>query len=191
MEILYLVCLIPPVTVIDDVDEIRNEISQKFNVVESLKRPVHITLYNPVKISSLAEEEKFFSALQNAVYQNPFEQVLRNFGSFQTHTVFIDAEQNESIIKLQSKIKAELKALKIIPAKDVTKFTPHITIAFKDVKPGVHQVIMEAFKDKHFKRRFSVNSFWVYKHMDKKWKPFREFIFKNPDEAPKPLSLFG
>lgn len=70
------------------------------------------------------------------------------------------------------------------------KFTPHLTIAFKDVKLPVYQSIMDAYKDKNFKRTFNVNGFSVYKHLDKRWRPYKEFSFKNPDNKQKPLSLF-
>lgn len=190
MENLFLVCLIPPASIIEDIDEIRNNISEKYNVFESLKRPAHITLYNPVKISSHEQEEKFFKVLENASYLDPFEQILRNFSSFAPHTVYIDVVQNDNIMKLQAQIKSALKPLNIIPAKDVMKFTPHLTIAFKDVKLPVYQLIMEEYKDKSFKRTFAVNGFSVYKHLDKRWRPYKEFPFKNPDKQPKPLSLF-
>lgn len=51
MENLFLVCLIPPISIVEDINEIRTYISDKFNVHESLKRPAHITLYPPVKLS--------------------------------------------------------------------------------------------------------------------------------------------
>ena len=68
MENLFLVCLIPPKDIVDDIDNLRNFISEKFKVFESLKRPVHLTLYDPVKITSLSQEESFFNALNNAAY---------------------------------------------------------------------------------------------------------------------------
>ncbi|MCZ4222143.1 2'-5' RNA ligase family protein [Pedobacter rhodius] len=190
MENLFLVCLIPPAPIVEDIDEIRNNISEKYSVFESLKRPAHITLYNPVKISSYEQEKKFFKVLEDASYLDAFEQVLRNFSSFAPHTVYIDVVQNDNIMKLQAQIKAALKPLNIIPAKDVMKFTPHLTIAFKDVKLPVYQLIMDEYKDKNFKRTFTVSGFSVYKHLDKRWRPYKEFPFKNPDGQPKALSLF-
>ncbi|RZL44661.1 MAG: 2'-5' RNA ligase family protein [Pedobacter sp.] len=190
MENLFLVCLIPPVSIVEDIEVIRNDISIKYNVLESLKRPVHITLYNPVKIDSLVTEKEFFKALENASYMESFSQILKNFNSFPQHTFYIDVEQNANLMKLQAQIKAELKPLKLIPSKDIIKFTPHLTIAFRDIKPMVYDSIMEEYKQKNFKRSFPVSGFSVYKHIDKSWRPFREFEFKNPDLKPKPLSLF-
>ncbi|MGM9478811.1 2'-5' RNA ligase family protein [Pedobacter sp. GSP4] len=187
MENLFLVCLIPPISIVEDIDEIRNYISNKFNVYESLKRPAHITLYPPVKLSSMETEKRFFKALEDASHNTPFTQVLRNFNSFPEHTFYLDAEQNEGIMNLEKQISTTLKPLKLIEKKE--KFNPHLTLAFRDIKP-VFKSIIEAFKDKKFKREFPVNSFFVYKHQDKRWQPFREFSFKNPDTKPKVLSLF-
>lgn len=190
MENLFLVCLVPPISIIEDIDEIRKFISEKFNVYESLKRPAHITLYNPVKLTSLAQEECFFSALDRAAYSAPFNQVLKNFNAFPEHTFYLDVEQNESIMNLKSAINKELKSLALVSSIETFKFTPHLTLAFKDVKPEVFRTIITDFKDRRFKRQFNVNGFSVYKHIDKKWQPFKEIAFKPPTEKPKPLSLF-
>jgi len=191
MENLFLVCIIPPPAIVEDIDEIRAFISAKFNVHESLKRPAHITLYNPVKITSLIQEQRFFKALENASYSENFKQVIKNFNSFPEHTFYLDVEQNPGIMNLQTQIKTELKPLKLLTSKDNFKFTPHLTLAFKDVKPPNYHAITAEFKDRNFKREFIVSGFSVYKHIDKKWRPFKEITFKLPGEKPKPLSLFG
>ncbi|TCD08556.1 2'-5' RNA ligase family protein [Pedobacter frigidisoli] len=190
MENLFLVCLVPPVTIVEDIDEIKNHISQKFNVHESLKRPAHITLYNPVKLSSQEEERKFFKALEDASFAESFTQILRNFNSFDKHTFYLDVAQNSGIMNLQAEIKKELKPLKLLQEQDNFKFTPHLTLAFKDVKPLVMDLIIAEFKDKKFKREFQVSGFSVYKHINKRWQPFKEFKFKKPLEKPKSFSLF-
>lgn len=191
MENLFLVCLIPPISIIDDVDIIRNDISEKHRVFESLKRPAHITLYNPVKISSLEKEKRFFSALEDAAYSVSFTQVIKNFNSFPQHTIYIDVEQNSGLMNLQRQIKSTLTPLKLLDEKNNFKFTPHLTIAFKDVKPNQYASIMEEYGDKNFKRSFEVNQFSVYKHMNKRWQPFKEITFKNPDTKPGVLNLFS
>ncbi|MEH3114696.1 2'-5' RNA ligase family protein [Pedobacter terrae] len=187
MENLFLVCLIPPASIAEDIDEIRAYISNKFNVHESLKRPAHITLYPPVKISGYNAEKNFFKALSDVTFHQPFTQVLRNFNSFPEHTFYLDVEQNEGIMLLEKQISTALQPFKLIEKKE--KFNPHLTLAFRDIRPIFRQICLE-FKDRKFKREFLVSSFSVYKHVDKRWKPFREFPFKNPDTKPKVLSLF-
>jgi len=190
MESLFLVCLIPPADIVKDVDEIRKFISEKFNVHESLKRPAHITLYDPLKLTSLNQENIFFQTLQNLAYFDPFKQVLKNFGSFNEHTFYIDVEQNENIMQLKKAIDSALKPLKLLNTKNHLKFTPHLTLAFKDVRPEVFRAINIMFKDKRFKREFIVSGFSVYKHIDKRWQPYRFIPFQSPDERPRPLTLF-
>ncbi|GAA4200844.1 2'-5' RNA ligase family protein [Pedobacter jeongneungensis] len=188
MENLYLVCLVPPVSIIEDIDEIRHYISEKFNVHESLKRPAHITLYPPVMLSSQEAEKRFFKALEDASFNVPFTQVLKNFNSFPEHTFYLDVERNEGIMTLEKQISKELQPLKLIEKKE--KFNPHLTLAFRDIK-AVFKQIADDFKDRKFKREFSVSSFSVYKHQNKRWQPFKEFSFKDPATKPKALSLFG
>jgi len=190
MENLFLVCLIPPVSIVEDVDVIRNEIADQFNVHESLKRPAHITLYNPVKLSSQEQEEIFFNKLDEVAFASPFTQVLKNFSSFPPHTVFIDVEHSDGIMNLQAEINKALKSLPFLEKTSQPKFNPHLTVAFKDVKLTVFPLIMDEYKERKFKRSFEVSGFSVYKHIDKRWQPFKECAFKNPYEKPRPLSLF-
>lgn len=189
MENLFLVCLIPPADLVAEIDEIRKFISKEFNVHQSLKRPAHITLYELVKLNSKTQEEKFFKALEEAAYLNPFDQTLMNFGSFPEHTFYLNAMQNEGIMNLKLQIDKELKPLGLMES-NRPKFTPHLTLAFRDVQPQVCRAIIAAFKDRKFKRSFTVNGFSVHKHDGKKWHPFKQILFKSPDEKPQPLSLF-
>jgi len=188
MENLFLVCLVPPVSIVEDIDEIRTYISEKFKVYESLKRPAHITLYPPVKLSSQDAEKSFFKALEDAAFGKPFIQVLRNFNSFHDKTFYLDVEQHEGLMNLEKQITKALQPLKLIEKKE--KFNPHVTLAFRDVKPPVFQQLSAEFKDRKFKREFPVSSFSVYKHQDKRWQPFKEFNFKDPATKPKIPSLF-
>jgi len=191
MENLFLVCIIPPISIVEDIDEIRTYISEKFNVHESLKRPAHITLYPPVKLSSFEAESRFFKVLEEASFNIPFTQILKNFSSFPEHTFFLDVEKNESIMNLEKQIRTALLPLKLQEKRDTNKFNPHLTLAFKDLKSPVFKQITEEFRDKKFKREFHVASFSVYKHQDKRWQPYKEFSFKDPATKPKALSLFG
>jgi len=190
MENLFLVCLVPPASIVEDIDEIRNYISEKYQVYESLKRPAHITLFSPVKLSSEIEETKFFKALNNASFAEPFKQVLKNFNSFAPHTIYIDVQQSTGIMNLQAQISHEIKPLALTTEKNSFKFTPHLTIAFKDIKPAVFTLITDEYKDKKFKREFPVSGFSVYKHIHKRWQPYKEYPFKSPKDKPRPLSLF-
>jgi len=191
MENLFLVCLIPPASIVEDIEEVRNYISTAFNVHESLKRPVHITLYGPVKITSEEMENRFFNALANASFSNAFAQVVQNFGSFPQHTFFLDVVQNPGILNLQSQIKKAIDPLQLSSQQGNFKFTPHLTLAFKDVKPHVLEAIIKTFKDKKFKRSFNATGFSVYKHIDKRWQPYKEFAFRNPQDNPATRDLFS
>jgi|GEM_PF-416572 len=189
MENLFLVCLIPPAHLVEEIDELRKFISEEFNVHQSLKRPAHITLYEPVKLTSKTREETFFGALQDAAYSAPFEQILTNFGSFPEHTFYINVVQNNDIMLLKSQIDDALRPMHLFE-KNRPKFTPHVTLAFRDVQPPVCRAIVAAFKDRKFKRSFVVSGFSVYKHDGKIWQPYREIPFKSPADKAKPLSLF-
>ncbi|QIL42517.1 2'-5' RNA ligase family protein [Pedobacter sp. HDW13] len=147
-------------------------------------------LISPVKISSREAEKRFFNALETASFISPFNQILKNFNAFPEHTFYIDVEPNEGIMNLGKQIRKELIPLKLLDKKDSNKFNPHLTLAFRDLKPPVFKEILTDFKDRKFKREFQVSSFAVYKYIDKRWQPYKEFVFKALTDKPKIPSLF-
>ncbi|WP_240916544.1 2'-5' RNA ligase family protein [Pedobacter sp. HDW13] len=116
--------------------------------------------------------------------------MLKNFNAFPEHTFYIDVEPNEGIMNLGKQIRKELIPLKLLDKKDSNKFNPHLTLAFRDLKPPVFKEILTDFKDRKFKREFQVSSFAVYKYIDKRWQPYKEFVFKALTDKPKIPSLF-
>lgn len=174
---LYLLAILPPAQLSEQIDNIRKECAAKFGVKAALKPPVHITLYRLFKLENSFEKQfiRLFKALGHTL--QPFEQQLENFDSFNTHTVYIRAVKNPEIMQLNRSVSAVFSKYKIDPqeTKSNLSFTPHITIAYRDISPEVFPEIWQEYKDRKFKREFLIDRITLLKHDTKRWNKMEEF----------------
>lgn len=179
MDDLYLIAILPPSDLSNEIDEIRKACAIEHHVYSALKPPVHITLIAPFKLNAM-NERKLIKSLKSACSFQPFVQKLKNFDGFPEHTVYINAIKNDGISAVHKKIKTALK-----PFSELTKggslTTPHITIAYRDAKEAYPRII-EQYQSRHFNAEFMVNHFTLLKHDGKRWNIHSEY-FTNADEV--------
>lgn len=187
MKNLYLIAILPPPQLSEQIDDIRKECAGKYNVKAALKPPVHITLFRPFFLEP-ERESWLIKLLLPATNQSCFEQKLENFDSFNMHVVFIRAIKNTYISSLQRNISAIINHNKIDPkeVKGNTLFRPHITIAYRDIPPEVFPAVWEEYKNRKFKRDFMVDAFSLLKHDGKRWNLLRSYYLKQSEA----LTLF-
>ncbi|MEJ6979410.1 2'-5' RNA ligase family protein [Pedobacter sp. P351] len=177
---LYLTAIIPPQDLAEEIDEIRKELSDQYKVYAALKPPVHITLYKPLSIKEDIEE-RLIKLLKPVCFEHePFKIDLLNFDSFNIQTLYIAAVKNPLLSALQKDLSAVYTKNKI-DSKEIkshSAFHPHITIAYRDIPPGVFPVIWNEYKNKKFKRSFLADHFSLLKHDGKRWQLFKEFPFQ-------------
>jgi 2'-5' RNA ligase len=182
MRSLYLIAVLPPAHLSEQIDDIRKECAERYDVKAALKPPVHITLFRPFFLDT-ERENWLIKLLLPATGQPPFHQEIENFDSFNMHVVFLCAIKNASITALQRCISSVINRNKIDPkeVKGNTLFRPHITIAYRDIPPEVFPVMWEEYKNRKFKRNFMVESFSLLKHDGKRWNLLCEFRLKPTD----------
>lgn len=171
MKSLYLVCLLPPPDLSKEIDTIRKECSNKFQVFKALRPPVHITLYPPISME--AAKEKPFSMLMAKVAANarPFTQELENFGKFGKQVVYINAVVNTKLMELRQAIASNIERHRFAPTalNKTEDFHPHFTIAYRDVLPHIFHDIWNEYKDRKFKASFFADKLSLLKHDGKRW----------------------
>ncbi len=188
MDSLYLIALLPPNQLSEQIDEIRHECADKFNVKAALKPPVHITFYKPFKVPRKDEDRVVKQLKQVSAQNTSFDVSLNNFNSFNTQVLYIDVLKSKEIGQLNKNITAVFKEDRKQSEEYQSKsaFKPHITIAYRDIQPEVFPLIWDEYKDRKFKRSFRADRFSLLKHDGKRWKVFREFDLHSPNQ----LSLF-
>jgi 2'-5' RNA ligase len=174
---LYLTAIMPPAELAEQILEIKNELSDRFQIYAALKPPVHITLYRPLNIENDFESH-LIKVLKPIGYNHaPFKVDLLNFDCFIIQTLFISVVKSSLLGDLQKEISSVFHKNKIDPKehKGNTTFHPHITVAYRDIPPEVFPIIWDEYKNKKFRRSFLVDHFSLLKHDGKQWQIFREF----------------
>jgi 2'-5' RNA ligase len=190
---LYMFAVMPPEELAGKIHNERLNFSGTYGFVKALKPPVHITLYEPFKLT-LAEAspfEKSISALQAwADRKAPFRIELKDYNYFDNtlHPVlYIDVVKNEALKELQSGLRTELKQYIRVEKRNNT-YHPHVTVGYRDVKPEIFPAIRVDYSRRRFRETFECSSFFLWKHMNGNWQVFREFAFNNTREQ---LSFFS
>ncbi len=168
---LYFIAIIPPEPIYSEVKEFQKHFDGKYKSKEAFKRPSHITLIHPFMISEDSEiDVKKF--MQNFVGKHtPFELSVDGFGAFGFHTIYVACDENIVLKKLQKDLSLSFfKKFKVNEGKGSgLRFSAHMTIGFKDLTPPMFELGWAEFKDKIYRRKWTLKYICLLKHNFKEW----------------------
>jgi 2'-5' RNA ligase len=180
-------------------EELRNRILQvKKDFYEAYKAPMaiggkpHVTLVKFTQLTLM--EERIIHRLRNiAMGYCPFKVEIKDFGSFPSHTIFIQVTSKLPIRALVNEIKDVQRLMKL--DKDHKPHfidEPHMTIARKLV-PWQYEKAWLEYSHKSFTGRFIADSMLLLrrKEGDKAWQIAERFVFQNLPVATRQGELFG
>jgi len=182
-EKLYFIAIIPPQPYKDMISEIKQSFARTYHVTHALKSPPHITLIPPFKMNEAQEKgvtEFLGPFVQNA---RPFQLKLEHYGCFKPRVIFIKPILNEQLLELYTTISQKFSAEFPTGQSSRRPFNPHLTIAFRDLKPKIFKLAWKELETKEFKAEFPVDRIFLLKHDGKKWEEFKQFRF-NDDQLP-------
>ena len=179
MSGIYLLAIIPPHELSLEIHQIRLQCSEKFGVLKALKPPVHISMYRPFRLEE-EFEDNFILLIQSAIAeQEVFEQKIENFNAFNTHAIVLRALLNTGILNLYDTISTIMKEKGIDKhPTDIFPFHPHLTIAYRDIKPDVFPLMWEDYKDKKYNASFRADHLSLLKHDGNQWLVIKNYPFK-------------
>ena len=168
--------IMPPQKLSARIDDERRNFAEKYKCVRALKQPVHITLFDPFK--AYDDVEKEMAKLQTwADRQKPFEVELKNYNYFRHSTkpvIYIDVVKNEQLSAMHLSFLHELD--KHMPLEAMTnKYTPHITIGYRDIPVEIFPDIMHDYSKRRFSASFEVSTVYFWKHNGLNWQIQKEF----------------
>ena len=175
---LYFVAIIPNAEVQKDVRKSQKYIAAKFGCKQALKSPPHITIHKPFRWVEDQEDRlvQGFSGFFRG--KEEFEVSLMDFGAFKPRVVFTAVETSPILTSMHHDLQhfgiKEIRSLKGI---DSRPFSPHMTVAFRDLTRQLFQRIWEEFVDLEFRAAFDVDSAFLLKHTGKKWEIHQKFQF--------------
>jgi 2'-5' RNA ligase len=186
----YLLILSPHADLHERINRIKEKFAKDYQM-PSAKNKAHITLAKFV--TSGMVEEKLINRLQHiAMGFTPFKVELKDFGSFPSHTIYINVTTK---VPIQNLVKETKQAQELMRAhKDYKPHfieESHITIARK-LKPWQYEKGWLEYSHLHFTGRFVADSMLLLKRSlaGGKYMVAKRFEFQNLPVATKQGNLF-
>jgi 2'-5' RNA ligase len=180
---LYFIALIPTDEIIAQVTAIKSDFADRFKSKHSLKVIPHITLKAPFNSPAPGHDHLMNWFQQMPISVKPFQQVLQNFDCFakkRNPVIFIRPVINEPLITLQKEIIGHFQKSFLSSAVSNTEvqFSPHMTVAYRDLQPAHFREAWEEYKLKNFEASFIADKFYLLQHDGIKWNTINERILK-------------
>ncbi len=174
---LFFIGVLPP----EEVQEVATEIKQHFaDVYDSraaLKSPPHITLQPPFEwpleqLPILSQHLQEFAQTQPCIPMG-----LNGFACFKPRVIYINVIKSPELLTVQKNLMDYLESsLGIIHEKSKNRpFSPHLTVAYKDLtKPNFYKAWPE-FADRPLQFEFTITQLTLLMHQDKRWQIKQQF----------------
>lgn len=189
----YLLVLSPHEELCNRVMKIKEEFSDKYKSDHARWGKPQITLANFLQYGMM--EERIINRLQAIAMGAPAIKIeLKDFGSFPSHTIYINVGSKPAVQALVKNIRSEAQRLMKLNDDNKPHFIlePHLTIARK-LKPWQYEKGWLEFSQRHFTGRFIADSMTLLRRPEGelKYQVVKRFVFQNLPVATKQGDLFG
>ncbi|KAA6441257.1 hypothetical protein FEM33_02815 [Dyadobacter flavalbus] len=176
----YLIAVIPPEKINEQIREFQHDMAGRFQSSKALRNIPHITLKAPFQ--TVGEDHtkvvNWFDALQIDV--QPFSVALDGFGSFSGSArpvIYVKPVANPDLSSLQKQILQAFSGTfpEIKVSHTEKEFSPHITIAYRDLTPEFFIKAWAAYENKPFQASFPVSEFHLMQHDQSQWKTIYKY----------------
>ncbi len=172
----FFVSLLPPQSIQDEVTEIKLYFAKCYQSCHALKSPPHVTLQPPFQweCSRLADLE---ASLANfAASYPPVPITLDGFGVFPPKVIYVNVIKTPELMGIQPLLMADLETnLNIIEASKQRSFSPHMTVAFRDLTRENFRKSWAEFEHQPFHHEFVAQSLTLLQHDGTLWNVLSEF----------------
>lgn len=189
----YLLVLSPHEELWNRIMKVKEDFSEKYKSDHARWGKPHITLVNFVQYEMM--EERILNHLQViAMGTTPFKIELRDFGSFPSHTIYINVLSKVPVQSLIKTIRSETQKLMKLNDDNKPHFImePHLTIARK-LQPWQYEKGWLEYSHKNFTGRFIADSMVLLRRPvgELKYQTAKRFEFQNMPVMTKQGELFG
>ncbi|SEW01430.1 2'-5' RNA ligase family protein [Chitinophaga arvensicola] len=170
---IYFIALLPTAEVGKEIIKIKQEFAEQYGPMYALKVLPHITLQVPFTADPALEKAFCDELTEFAKTQAPFEVSLKGFGTFpnkQNRVLFINVEKSETMSAMHRQLINFLrKEFGFSTMLARTGFTPHVTVAFKDLEDDQFNKAWPEYENKEYEATFKVNNLYFLRHNGKSW----------------------
>jgi 2'-5' RNA ligase len=175
------IALLPPLEIQQVANQIKQHFAATYNSCAALKSPPHITLQPPFEWRS-----QTLSVLEQGIEtfaqtRGPISITLDGFAAFPPRVIFINVLKTPEFLGLQQALRSYLESSFgiIHPSSKLRPFTPHLTLAFRDLTPQNFDRAWSAFAAKKLYFDFFVFQLTLLSHTGKRWDIQKEFPLKD------------
>jgi len=171
----FFVALIPPDPWFSFFENIKKELEQRFGLRAAQRSPAHITIHRPF-VWKIEKKEFLIKSFLRFSFQS-FTCRMNGYDVFEKNRVlYARPESNEELHLLYRQF-ADFAALQwniTTEKKHNRPFHPHITLAFRDVKPDVFNQLKEIFSRRELLADIPFSSLYLLEWKSGKWEPVAE-----------------
>jgi len=174
----YFLALMPPGPLADQLAQLKGQIQARFQVKYAVKSPSHLTLKMPFSYNEAKEDqlqERLSRFLEDQV---PFSVKIAGVGSFGQRVIYHRVNSCESLHSLQAGLRAYCrKSLHLVEELSDRNFQPHLTIAYKDLKPAQFDEVLAFAREQAIEADFLANQLFLLKKVAGRWKIQATLVF--------------
>lgn len=180
---LFFIALLPPEDIAEEATAFKEQAARRFHSRRALNSPPHITLQPPFRWPEerIGEIESLLADFAKTA--TPFQQELRDFDCFKPRVVFVNVVLNDALQDLAARLAAAMTPLIGEDQIEKRPYHPHMTVAFKDLKPRYFYPAWEYFSRQKYARSFRADALCLLKFQAPRWMVVKSFAFKNPDHG--------
>lgn len=189
----YLIVLNPHEELAKKITDTRKEFNINYKIESGSGSKANLALVSFTQYEMM--EERVISKLNViAMGYPPFKVELKDYGSFPSHTIFINVTSKVPIQNLIKEIRSESQKLMKLNDDNKPHFImePHITVGRK-LKPWQYEKGWLEYSNRNFTGKFIADSILLLKrpHGSKAWQILRRFDLQNMPVHIKQGDLFG
>lgn len=189
----YLLVLNPHEELRNRIMQVKKEFYETYKASTAIGGKPHLSLVSFTQYGLM--EERIINRLRTvAMGYPPFKVELKDFGSFPSHTIYINVTSKMPVQGLIKEIRSETQRLMKLNDDHKPHFImePHLTIARK-LQPWQYEKSWLEYSNKQFTGRFIADSMLLLKRPEgeMKYQPVRRFDFQNLPVMTRQGELFG
>lgn len=188
----YLILIEPRKDLCDTILGIKAQFNTKYKLAGVVRGKPHITLVNFVQYTTF--EDRIRQKLRSlSLSRAPFQVDLLDYGSFPSHTIFINVLSRPAIQSLVKLIRTESQTLMKPDNEHRPHFImePHVTIA-RRLKPWQYEQGWLEYSNRNFSGKFIANNMLLLKKEEdaERYEPVERFEFQDIPQLARQSTLF-
>jgi 2'-5' RNA ligase len=181
----YFIAIVPEGEIQQNATDLKLLLKENFNLKYALKSPAHVTLKMPFNWNE-AKEDKL-NVLLKAFFEKirPFDLNYRGFDRFGRRVIFIKVKEEPALFSLQLALSKYCKTdLKLVEELSDRAYHPHMTLAFKDLKPSQFEAYWDFIKKQKFEAKQEVKDIALLKRIEGRWVVVSKFFLTGQEFSP-------